>query len=229
MHRFWGFLLSDNQNLHQLFQRKEAHSLVEEFMLLANMSVARRINEYFPDFALLRRHPPPKANIMREMVIHISISKRWLFSYYRLNYPAKSVSQSMWARQLHSLLRSRNVSIIQTRICRLQRCSLNCWCVRCSWRHTSVLVWSTMKTIIDTTHSMCHSKFTVFRAIEIKRFYSSISFDLLMRTIFSFYNWLFCVFSYTHFTSPIRHYADIIVIVYSPHHSVWIDSFIVVF
>uniref|UniRef100_A0A7E4VF69 S1 motif domain-containing protein n=1 Tax=Panagrellus redivivus TaxID=6233 RepID=A0A7E4VF69_PANRE len=36
-------------------------SMVEEFMLLANVSVAKRIYEEYPDFAVLRRHPiPPK-------------------------------------------------------------------------------------------------------------------------------------------------------------------------
>ena len=36
-------------------------SMVEEFMLLANISVAEKIYEYFPEFAILRRHPiPPK-------------------------------------------------------------------------------------------------------------------------------------------------------------------------
>jgi exosome complex exonuclease DIS3/RRP44 len=39
------------------------NSLVEEFMLLANISVAGRIYQTFPQTALLRRHPsPPKTN-----------------------------------------------------------------------------------------------------------------------------------------------------------------------
>lgn len=39
------------------------NSLVEEFMLLANISVAMRINETFPQTAVLRRHvAPPKTN-----------------------------------------------------------------------------------------------------------------------------------------------------------------------
>ncbi|GIX88155.1 exosome complex exonuclease RRP44 [Caerostris extrusa] len=33
--------------------------MVEEFMLLANISVAKRIHEEFPECALLRRHPAP--------------------------------------------------------------------------------------------------------------------------------------------------------------------------
>ncbi|KAF9243101.1 hypothetical protein BU15DRAFT_86519 [Melanogaster broomeanus] len=42
---------------------RETNSLVEEFMLLANVSVAKRIEEVFPQTAILRRHlPPPKTN-----------------------------------------------------------------------------------------------------------------------------------------------------------------------
>ncbi|KAJ2232451.1 exosome catalytic subunit dis3, partial [Coemansia sp. RSA 475] len=40
---------------------KETNALVEEFMLLANISVARKIYEHFPDAAMLRRHPEPLA------------------------------------------------------------------------------------------------------------------------------------------------------------------------
>ena len=42
---------------------KETNSLVEEFMLLANISVAMQIFESFPHCAMLRRHPaPPQSN-----------------------------------------------------------------------------------------------------------------------------------------------------------------------
>ncbi len=41
----------------------ETNSLVEEFMLLANISVAKKIPEAYPQTAVLRRHlPPPKTN-----------------------------------------------------------------------------------------------------------------------------------------------------------------------
>lgn len=44
-------------------EMKETNSLVEEFMLLANISVARKIKEEFPHCAVLRRHPaPPLSN-----------------------------------------------------------------------------------------------------------------------------------------------------------------------
>ncbi|KAH9977460.1 hypothetical protein BJV77DRAFT_1052505, partial [Russula vinacea] len=44
-------------------EMRETNSLVEEFMLLANISVAGKIQEAFPQTAVLRRHmPPPKTN-----------------------------------------------------------------------------------------------------------------------------------------------------------------------
>ncbi len=42
-------------------EMKEANSLVEEFMLLANISVARHLHERFAQTAVLRRHPSPPA------------------------------------------------------------------------------------------------------------------------------------------------------------------------
>ncbi len=41
---------------------KETNSMVEEFMLLANITVAKKIYETFPQFACLRRHPEPPAS-----------------------------------------------------------------------------------------------------------------------------------------------------------------------
>jgi len=47
----------------EMKELKETNALVEEFMLLANISVAEKIYAKFPDSALLRRHPtPPDSN-----------------------------------------------------------------------------------------------------------------------------------------------------------------------
>lgn len=43
-------------------EMRETNSLVEEFMLLANTSVARRIYEAYPTTGVLRRHAPPPAD-----------------------------------------------------------------------------------------------------------------------------------------------------------------------
>jgi exosome complex exonuclease DIS3/RRP44 len=43
----------------EMYKLKEANALVEEFMLLANISVAKQILEHYPSYACLRRHPTP--------------------------------------------------------------------------------------------------------------------------------------------------------------------------
>ncbi|KAH6915185.1 mitotic control protein dis3 [Coprinopsis sp. MPI-PUGE-AT-0042] len=55
-------------------EMRETNSLVEEFMLLANISVAKQIQETFPQTAVLRRHmPPPKTNFEK---LHDILQKR---------------------------------------------------------------------------------------------------------------------------------------------------------
>ncbi|XP_050299103.1 uncharacterized protein LOC126737992 [Anthonomus grandis grandis] len=63
------------------YENKESHRLIEEFMLLANISVARKISETFPDIAFLRCHEPPKFTMLAEAQkcletcgIHVDIS-----------------------------------------------------------------------------------------------------------------------------------------------------------
>ena len=42
--------------------------MIEEFMLLANMTVARRLIDAFPVGAMLRRHPPPRTPVLEDLV-----------------------------------------------------------------------------------------------------------------------------------------------------------------
>lgn len=42
------------------------YRLIEEFMLLANISVAQKIHKSFPDIAFLRCHEDPKMKMLRE-------------------------------------------------------------------------------------------------------------------------------------------------------------------
>ncbi|KAJ3443927.1 exosome complex exonuclease rrp44 [Anaeramoeba flamelloides] len=44
----------------EIYKIKEVNHLVEEFMLLANISVAKKIQATFPSSAMLRRHPSPR-------------------------------------------------------------------------------------------------------------------------------------------------------------------------
>ena len=51
----------------ELKELKAANSMVEEFMLLANISVAQKLYQCFPETALLRRHPNPPADNFRAL------------------------------------------------------------------------------------------------------------------------------------------------------------------
>ena len=42
-----------------MYALKETNALVEEFMLLANITVGKKILRHFPTLSLLRRHPAP--------------------------------------------------------------------------------------------------------------------------------------------------------------------------
>ncbi|KAJ2450902.1 hypothetical protein EV183_003961 [Coemansia sp. RSA 2336] len=53
---------------------RDSNRLIEEFMLLANMSVAARIEACFPNCALLRRHPPPLQRRLEELCRQLRLS-----------------------------------------------------------------------------------------------------------------------------------------------------------
>lgn len=50
-----------------IYQYRDSNKLVEEFMLLANIATAHRIYKHFPELALLRCHPPPKAKLVDQL------------------------------------------------------------------------------------------------------------------------------------------------------------------
>uniref|UniRef100_A0A7S2W718 Ribosomal RNA-processing protein 44 n=1 Tax=Mucochytrium quahogii TaxID=96639 RepID=A0A7S2W718_9STRA len=52
----------------EMYQHKETNALVEEFMLLANITVAKRIVERFPRCSMLRRHPKPDKEMFQELL-----------------------------------------------------------------------------------------------------------------------------------------------------------------
>ncbi|KAI9202792.1 uncharacterized protein BJ171DRAFT_511967 [Polychytrium aggregatum] len=63
--KLW-FALDEDQNPTDtgVYMIKEANKLIEEFMLLANMSVAKKISQTFPKASLLRQHSPPSKGSM---------------------------------------------------------------------------------------------------------------------------------------------------------------------
>ena len=52
----------------RLHEHRASNKMIEEFMLLANMAVARRIYTAFPEAAVLRRHPHPKMDMLDKIV-----------------------------------------------------------------------------------------------------------------------------------------------------------------
>lgn len=50
-----------------VYKSKESHQLIEELMLLANSTVAQRINDDHPNLAFLRCHPPPNGYMLQEL------------------------------------------------------------------------------------------------------------------------------------------------------------------
>ncbi|KAI8077552.1 hypothetical protein BDF21DRAFT_439053 [Thamnidium elegans] len=51
-----------------IYEQKEANRLIEEFMLCANMSVAQKIFQRYPDEALLRQHTSPHERSLNEFI-----------------------------------------------------------------------------------------------------------------------------------------------------------------
>ena len=53
---------------YKVYELRNSNRLIEEFMLLANISVANKIQECFPGLAVLRCHPEPKQSILDRSV-----------------------------------------------------------------------------------------------------------------------------------------------------------------
>jgi exosome complex exonuclease DIS3/RRP44 len=52
---------------------KDTNALVEEFMLLANIYVAKKIQSIFPDSSMLRRHPQPPMNNFEGLIKAVAL------------------------------------------------------------------------------------------------------------------------------------------------------------
>lgn len=71
-------------------EMKETNSMIEEYMLLANIEVARKLYAEFPSLALLRRHPKP--SLTNFVDLEESLKDRG----YKMDFSTnKSFSQSL--------------------------------------------------------------------------------------------------------------------------------------
>ncbi|KAE9419855.1 hypothetical protein Angca_005916, partial [Angiostrongylus cantonensis] len=147
-----------------VYESKESNHLVEEFMLLANISVAKRIERHYPETALLRSHPPPKEKVLRDAVIiksHLSLL---------CNLIGFSISGTSSLELCNALAPFHK----KTQLCR----SIN-----------QVLSLILMK------------------AMELARYFCAGA----IQSQTSYHHYALNVPIYTHFTSPIRRYPDIVV------------------
>ncbi|EGG20396.1 Putative mitotic control protein [Cavenderia fasciculata] len=132
----------------------EVHSLVAEYMILANAAVGTRIHQYHPGAALLRRHPPPNqlgfSNIQQ------------LFDMF--GFPFDSSSNSRLAESLKNAVVPGDPLANQ------------------------IIKLKTVNVVSEAVY------------------FSTGGFN-----VDDFYHYGLALNKYTHFTSPIRRYADIIV------------------
>ncbi|VDL71916.1 unnamed protein product [Nippostrongylus brasiliensis] len=140
-----------------IYEAKDSNRLVEEFMLLANMSVARKIERHYQKTALLRCHPPPKAKVLRDA--HKMCS--------RIGFPIDGTS----SQQLSSALAQ----------------------FRCD-----VPLMRSINQVLSTI---------LMKAMELARYFCTGS----VKSQSQYHHYALNVPFYTHFTSPIRRYPDIIV------------------
>ena len=62
----------------KMYTHRHSNRLIEEFMLLANTSVAKKLYKCFPKLAVLRNHFPPKDNMMAQLVKDLEKYKIYL-------------------------------------------------------------------------------------------------------------------------------------------------------
>ncbi|VDM60308.1 unnamed protein product [Angiostrongylus costaricensis] len=143
---------------------KESNHLVEEFMLLANLAVARKIERHYPETALLRSHPPPKEKVLRDAI-------RWC---NLIGFPISGTSSLELCNALAPFHQ-------KTQLCR----SIN--------QVLSLILMKAMEVALYFCAGTVQSQASYHHyALNVPLYVTDH-------------------FSYTHFTSPIRRYPDIVV------------------
>ncbi|KAG9393281.1 RNB domain [Carpediemonas membranifera] len=155
------------------------HSLVEEFMLLANGAVAQKVWMTLPGTALLRLHPPPKTTALDEL-------NKLLDTKYGV------VLNGETNLQLANSLR-----VIETKL----RKTMAPGDAGRAMKHIKILVTRCMSLAVYFSSGALGAGLS--RALE------AASFDTTPPPEFAHFGLAAPI--YTHFTSPIRRYADLIV------------------
>lgn len=137
-----------------LYKTYETNSMVEEFMLLANIAVANKIADAYPAYSILRRHPAPKMDDLKALKLKLS------HLGFELNYE----NSLTLAESLNKITRAGDAYF---------------------------------NTIIRMQVTRCMNQAVYFCSSELDRH--------------EYFHYGLAAEIYTHFTSPIRRYADILV------------------
>jgi len=156
-----------------MYESKETNSLVEEFMLLANIAVAKQIVKFFPAFSLLRRHPEPKLDALSRLLVTME-----RFGVHLEFDTSKKLSESLDAAMVP----------FPFLICSDQ------FLYPCNLQKKDDDFFNKLMRVMVT------------RCMNPARYFSSGS-----MTPSQFGHYGLATPIYTHFTSPIRRYADIVV------------------
>lgn len=136
-----------------LYKTYETNSMVEEFMLLANVAVGEKIVNTFPAYSILRRHPPPKISELEKLAEKLK----------KLGFDLQYTSSKELAQSLNGI---RSPDVYLNTLIRMQ----------------------------------------VTRCMNQAVYFCSSEFDRL-----EYRHYGLAAEIYTHFTSPIRRYADVLV------------------
>nr|CAB3238077.1 DIS3-like exonuclease 2 [Phallusia mammillata] len=136
---------------------KQSNELIEEFMLLANISVAHKIYKHLKEQAFLRCHPEPKQNMMEDVVSHCN-----------------EIGFQIDASSSQSLARSLNIAAGEDELADCRKQALFMLAIKPQ----------------QLAQYFCAG------AVEDEELYRHYALNVPL---------------YTHFTSPIRRYADVIV------------------
>ncbi|RHZ68375.1 hypothetical protein Glove_295g26 [Diversispora epigaea] len=134
-----------------LYDRKDSNYLIEEFMLLANMSVAQKISSAFPEQALLRRHALPLERRLNDFIEHAS----------KLGYEINATSAGTLQKSLDA---------------------------------------------VEDEDAKQVLKLLAIKPMQRAKYFCTGTLDIA-----KYHHYALNVPLYTHFTSPIRRYADILV------------------
>ncbi|KAL8272182.1 hypothetical protein Esti_003910 [Eimeria stiedai] len=146
-----------------LYQARETNKMVEDYMLLANVSVARKIESAFPRNSLLRRHPSPKTTSLE--TLKQLLEARGIKHFDYSSAKALSASLDRIAKKYPSL-----------------DFLLRVMTTRCM---NQALYFSSADAVAEGSEAASSSSF--------------------------FHHYGLAADIYTHFTSPIRRYADVVV------------------